>query len=47
MWEADICIVRPSIGYKAELFFFGFNYMDWVDGWPVLVEGTRNRAPLK
>lgn len=30
-------LVRPSVGYEAEDFFFGFNYLEWVDGWPVLV----------
>ncbi|KAH7084519.1 glycosyl hydrolase [Paraphoma chrysanthemicola] len=29
--------VRPSIGYEADQFFFGFNYLDWKDGWPVVV----------
>jgi arabinan endo-1,5-alpha-L-arabinosidase len=30
-------IVRPSVGYEADQFFFGFNYLDWKDGWPVVV----------
>ncbi|EFQ94984.1 hypothetical protein CFE70_004043 [Pyrenophora teres f. teres 0-1] len=29
--------VRPSVGYAAEQFFFGYNYLDWKDGWPVVV----------
>jgi hypothetical protein len=29
--------VKPSIGYEANQFFFGFNYLDWRDGWPVVV----------
>jgi hypothetical protein len=32
--------VRKSVGYEADDFFFGFNYLDWVDGWPVLVAGS-------
>jgi hypothetical protein len=30
-------IVKPSKGYAYEDFLFGFNYLDWVDDWPVLV----------
>ncbi|KAF2451114.1 glycoside hydrolase family 43 protein [Karstenula rhodostoma CBS 690.94] len=29
--------VRPSVGYDASQFFFGFNYLEWVGGWPVVV----------
>ncbi|KAI4666940.1 uncharacterized protein J4E88_010361 [Alternaria novae-zelandiae] len=29
--------VRPSVGYAADQFFFGYNYLDWEDGWPVVV----------
>ncbi|EDU47848.1 endo-1,5-alpha-L-arabinase [Pyrenophora tritici-repentis Pt-1C-BFP] len=29
--------VRPSVGYAAEQFLFGYNYLDWKDGWPVVV----------
>ncbi|KAJ4364526.1 hypothetical protein N0V83_009121 [Neocucurbitaria cava] len=29
--------VRRSIGYTAEKFFFGYNYLDFNDGWPVVV----------
>ncbi|RAR13389.1 glycoside hydrolase family 43 protein [Stemphylium lycopersici] len=29
--------VRPSVGYEKEQFFFGYNYLDWEDGWPVVV----------
>ncbi|CAN9366158.1 unnamed protein product [Alternaria alternata] len=29
--------VRQSIGYEADQFFFGYNYLDWEDGWPVVV----------
>jgi arabinan endo-1,5-alpha-L-arabinosidase len=31
-------VVRPSIGYDASQFLFGWNYLDWEDGWPVLVD---------
>jgi arabinan endo-1,5-alpha-L-arabinosidase len=31
-------LVRPSIGYEANEFQFGYNYLDWIDGWPVVVE---------
>lgn len=30
-------LVRPSVGYEKEQFFFGYNYLDWEDGWPVVV----------
>lgn len=30
-------LVRPSVGYEAQDFFFGYNYLDWDDGWPVVV----------
>lgn len=30
-------LVRPSHSYKDTEKFFGFNYLDWVDGWPVVV----------
>lgn len=29
--------VKPSIGYEADQFFFGWNYLEWRDGWPVVV----------
>ncbi|OCK79047.1 glycoside hydrolase family 43 protein [Lepidopterella palustris CBS 459.81] len=29
--------VNPTIGYKAEDFLFGFNYLDFSSGWPVIV----------
>ncbi|KAF1941407.1 endo-1,5-alpha-L-arabinosidase [Clathrospora elynae] len=29
--------VRPSVGYEADQFFFGFNYIDWQNGWPIVV----------
>ncbi|KAF2109897.1 glycosyl hydrolase [Lophiotrema nucula] len=29
--------VRPSVGYSAEQFFFGYNYLDFGSGWPVVV----------
>ncbi|KAH8698185.1 glycosyl hydrolase [Phaeosphaeriaceae sp. PMI808] len=32
--------VRPSMGYAAENFFFGFNFLEWENGWPVLVESS-------
>jgi arabinan endo-1,5-alpha-L-arabinosidase len=35
--RADIDAVRPSVGYEADQFFFGYNYLDWQDGWPVVV----------
>ncbi|KAF2998923.1 hypothetical protein E8E13_006144 [Curvularia kusanoi] len=29
--------VRPSVGYNADQFFFGWNYLNWtMDGWPVI-----------
>ena len=32
-----VVLVRPSVGYEAEDFFFGYNYLDWENGWPVVV----------
>ena len=32
----DLALVRPSVGYEAEQFFFGFNYLDFQSGWPVI-----------
>ncbi|KAF1838927.1 endo-1,5-alpha-L-arabinosidase [Decorospora gaudefroyi] len=29
--------VRQSVGYEADQFFFGYNYLGWQDGWPVVV----------
>lgn len=29
--------VRPSVGYEADQFFFGWNYLEWRDEWPVVV----------
>ncbi|KAF2467292.1 endo-1,5-alpha-L-arabinosidase [Lindgomyces ingoldianus] len=29
--------VKPSVGYNADQFFFGFNYLDFSSGWPVVV----------
>ncbi|RMZ71899.1 glycoside hydrolase family 43 [Pyrenophora seminiperda CCB06] len=29
--------VRPSIGYNADQFFFGYNYLDFSSGWPAVV----------
>ncbi|KAF1924925.1 glycoside hydrolase family 43 protein [Didymella exigua CBS 183.55] len=29
--------VRPSVGYAADQFFFGWNYLEWREGWPVVV----------
>lgn len=29
--------VRPSVGYEAGQFFFGWNYLEWRNGWPVVV----------
>jgi arabinan endo-1,5-alpha-L-arabinosidase len=29
--------VNTSVGYEAQQFFFGFNFLDWQDGWPVVV----------
>lgn len=37
MMTANVFEVRPSVGYAAEQFFFGYNYLDWKDGWPVVV----------
>jgi hypothetical protein len=34
---ANVDAVRPSVGYEADQFFFGYNYLDWQDGWPVVV----------
>lgn len=34
---ANIATVKPSVGYAANQFFFGFNYLDFSSGWPVLV----------
>lgn len=28
--------VRPSVGYEAGQFFFGWNYLEWREGWPVV-----------
>jgi arabinan endo-1,5-alpha-L-arabinosidase len=36
--DADAIVVKPSIGYEASQFLFGWNYVDWRDGWPVLVD---------
>lgn len=30
-------VVKPSVGYNADQFFFGFNYLDFSSGWPVVV----------
>ncbi|KAH7128705.1 glycosyl hydrolase [Dendryphion nanum] len=30
--------VRPSVGYEAEQFLFGWNYLSFETGWPVVVE---------
>jgi arabinan endo-1,5-alpha-L-arabinosidase len=35
--EANNIPVRPSIGYAYEQFFFGWNYLDFFDGWPLVV----------
>jgi arabinan endo-1,5-alpha-L-arabinosidase len=32
--------VRKSVGFEAEQFFFGWNYLEWRDGWPVVVKKT-------
>jgi len=29
--------VKPSLGYNADKFQFGFNYLDFSSGWPVIV----------
>ncbi|KAF2629131.1 glycoside hydrolase family 43 protein [Macroventuria anomochaeta] len=29
--------VKPSVGFEADQFFFGWNYLEWRDGWPVVV----------
>lgn len=29
--------VKPSVGFEYESFFFGWNRLDFVDGWPVVV----------
>ncbi|KAF2849763.1 glycoside hydrolase family 43 protein [Plenodomus tracheiphilus IPT5] len=29
--------IRPSVSYDNEKKFFGFNYLEWQDGWPVVV----------
>ncbi|KAH7371133.1 glycosyl hydrolase [Pyrenochaeta sp. MPI-SDFR-AT-0127] len=29
--------VRPSVGYNADQFLFGYNYLDIQNGWPVVV----------
>jgi arabinan endo-1,5-alpha-L-arabinosidase len=29
--------VNPSIGYEAEDFVFGWNYLEWREGWPIVV----------
>jgi len=29
--------VKPSVGFEAPDFFFGWNYLEWRDGWPVVV----------
>jgi arabinan endo-1,5-alpha-L-arabinosidase len=34
---AYVGIVKPSVGYEADQFFFGFNYLDWIEDWPVIV----------
>ncbi|KAH6629694.1 glycosyl hydrolase [Boeremia exigua] len=28
--------VNPNVGYAADEFFFGWNYLEWEDGWPVV-----------
>ncbi|KAF9693077.1 hypothetical protein EKO04_008907 [Ascochyta lentis] len=29
--------VKPSVGYEADQFYFGWNFLEWRDGWPVVV----------
>ncbi|KAF2193246.1 glycoside hydrolase family 43 protein [Zopfia rhizophila CBS 207.26] len=29
--------VKPSMGYAADQFFFGFNYLDFSSGWPAII----------
>ncbi|KAF2732177.1 endo-1,5-alpha-L-arabinosidase [Polyplosphaeria fusca] len=29
--------VKPSVGYAAHQFFFGYNYLDFSTGWPIVV----------
>ena len=35
--KLTLVVVRPRVGYAAEQFFFGFNYLEWEGGWPVVV----------
>ncbi|KAH3971784.1 arabinan endo-1,5-alpha-L-arabinosidase [Parastagonospora nodorum] len=32
--------VKKSVGFEAGDFFFGFNYLDWRDGWPYVVSSS-------
>ena len=35
--EANAPSVNPSVGYHADQYLFGFNYLDFSSGWPVMV----------
>ena len=34
---ADFSVVRPSRSYADTEKLFGWNYVDWVEGWPVVI----------
>jgi arabinan endo-1,5-alpha-L-arabinosidase len=36
-WQLTHETVKTTKGYAYEDFLFGFNYLDWVDDWPVVV----------